>query len=293
MSRFGYSKLHKYKAAKSRRLFLLRRFLSRRGSTQGTAAPASQTVYWVGGGESTSWNDTMNWASSSAGTPGYGIPGSTNPVVFDGGSSTVGPNKCVLTGAVSVAALSFTEAEAAVAAEFTQNGKAISCTTFTYNCPTANSGEVFDGVINLSGATFTVTAAENADHFGSGMAVSCTANVTVASAVALAGSFACAENFTTTAALELGRLQLTAAKTATFSGGNDDFTLTAYTSGDWDGDASDDVTIVSDDSTTWDFVNPSSMVVSYITVEDSNATNAIDATDNCHDGTGNTNWTFV
>jgi hypothetical protein len=36
------------------------------------------------------------------------------------------------------------------------------------------------------------------------------------------------------------------------------------------------------------------MVVSDIAnVEDSNATNPVDATDNCVDGTGNTNWTFV
>jgi len=50
--------------------------------------------------------------------------------------------------------------------------------------------------------------------------------------------------------------------------------------------------IVSDDATTWGFVNPAAMVVSGINVQDSNATNAIDATDDCTDGTGNTNWTF-
>jgi hypothetical protein len=295
MSRYGYSKLHKYKSAVSRRLFVLRRGLSIRGNLQGTAAPASQACYWVGAGESTSWYDPDNWASSSAGTGGYGIPGATNPVVFDGGSDTVGPNTCVLTGPVSCAAFSITEAEATVAAEFLQNGKTINCTTFTYNVPTANSGEVFDGTINCSGATFTVTAAENADHFGTVSVVSTGAAFTVSSAVALASTtFSVAGDFTTGTALSVARLILTASTTQalTFLHGVN-FTLATYTAGDWDGAAGEVNTIVSDDASTWGFVNPEGMVVSYINVEDSNATNAIDATDNCVDGTGNTNWTFA
>jgi len=292
MSRFGYSKSHLYKAAFRRRLYLMRRFLARRGSTQGTQAPASQDVYWVGKGESTSWFDTDNWSSSTGGAGGYGIPSTTNPVIFNGGSD--GYNSCVLTGPISVASLTFTEAEATVDGEFSQNAKAITCGTLAYNCPLAVSDGAFNEAINLTGATFTITAAEDALAFDSDMALNCAASVTVASAVALAGRVTCAANFTTTAALSLGRLIMsTPGSTMTFSGGNDDFTLISYTSGDWDGDSGDDMVIVSDDSSTWDFVNPASMVVSYIDVEDSNATNAIDATDNCNDGTGNTNWTFV
>jgi hypothetical protein len=54
--------------------------------------------------------------------------------------------------------------------------------------------------------------------------------------------------------------------------------LSAYTSGDWDALANLD----SVSGATWNFVNPAGMVVSDIAnVEDSNATNPVDATDNC------------
>jgi len=290
---------HTRKTAQERRVLRLRRALRSVINPPDTEYPVPNTtnsIYWVGAG-STNWYDARNWSASSGGDGGYGVPTATNPVVFDGGSDTVGPFLCVLERAVTCAAISFTEAEATVATEFSQNGKTITCTTFTYNVPTANSGEVFDGPIYVTHntGTFTVTAAENADHFGSDMTVYATGTgITVTSAVALAGTFNCAGNFTTGGALSLGRLIFSsaAAQAIEFLHGVD-FTLIAYTEGDWDGASGAVNTIVSDDASTWGFVNPAGMVVAYINVQDSNATNAIDATDNCVDGTGNTNWTFV
>lgn len=286
---------HTRKTYLQRRLLRLRRGLRSVVNPPGFdyyAPHATNPIYWVGEGESTNWFDARNWASSAGGTAGYGVPSATNAVVFNGGTVT---NKCVLEKAVQCAAISFTEAEAAVATEFSQNGKTLTCTTFTYNVPNANSGECFDGSIYVSGASFTVTAAENADHFGAASVYATGATITVSSAVALASmAFSVAGNFVSGTALSVGRLIMssTSTKTMEFLNGVA-FTLATYTAGDWDGASGAINSITSDDATTWDFVNPAAMVVAYINVQDSNASNAIDATDNCVDGTGNTNWTFV
>jgi len=280
-----------------RRLQRLQRVLRSTISPPGFDYPPANTTascYWVGA-VSNDWDNANNWSASSGGAGGYGVPTITNPVVFDGTSG--GTFLCYLHRDTQCAAFSVTEADAAVAAEFNQNGYTLTCTTFTYNVPTANSGEVFDGSIYVSGATFTITAAENADHFGTATVYStAAAGFTVSSAVALTGvTFSVGGTaFVAATALSVGRLIMssTATKTMEFLNGVD-FTLAAYTVGDWDGGSGAINSITSDDATTWGFVNPAAMVVAYINVQDSNATNAIDATDNCVDGTGNTNWTFV
>lgn len=285
MSRFGYSKRHLFKDATRRRLFLLRRALARGGTSIDKRATAA-TVYWVGDADS-DWYNSANWASSSPGTGGDGtggIPKTTTAVVFDGGHT----NDCVLGAPAECGALSFTEGVAQKNTMFDQGGHELACTTFTYNCAN-NTTLVFDGNIVTKGATFTVTAAVSAAPFASAT-IECLMAVTIASSVAL--PYVTCGDLTTTAALTLARLAVIPASTLTFFHGVN-FTLTAYTVGDWDGVDGSVVEIVSDDASTWGFVNPASMVVSWINVQDSNATNAIDATDNCTDGTGNTNWTFT
>ena len=83
------------------------------------------------------------------------------------------------------------------------------------------------------------------------------------------------------------RLILSSATTHTFTGGIT-FTLTSYTSGDWNG-----TNLVQAGSGQWDFVNPASMTVTGIDVEYSNASNTIDATDPSNTDSGNnTGWNF-
>ena len=158
----------------------------------------------------------------------------------------------------------------------------MTCSTFAFDWDTG-TGDFFDGEITVRGLTFTVTAATNASVFASAT-INCTGACTVASAVALPQVTA-GGDFSTSAALTLARLIAPAQDLIFFHGAN--FTLTAYTAGDWDA-----CNITSDDASTWGFVNPAAMVVVGINVQDSNASNAIDATDTCTDGTGNTNWTF-
>jgi len=71
--------------------------------------------------------------------------------------------------------------------------------------------------------------------------------------------------------------------------------IDAYTAGDIDGTSGNLVTL---NSTTpgseWFYDNPAGMTVSYVAVQDSTATNEVDASDGTNvDGTGNTNWDFV
>ncbi|MHC4121369.1 MAG: hypothetical protein ACYSWO_28180 [Planctomycetota bacterium] len=276
---------HTRKNYLNRRLQRLQRVLRSAISPPGfdKPAPASQTCYWVSDTDG-NWYDDRNWASSSGGTGGYGIPGATNPVVFDG----QGTGKCTLEAAVNVAAISFTEAGAQVNASFDQAGYTLSCTTFTYNCAN-NTSPIFDGVIAVSGATFTITAAQNDAIFSSGSittSASCTITSTDDTAVP---QITAADNIIIGTTMTVARLVMSSGKNLSVTDATT-LTLLAYTSGDWDALANLD----SVSGATWNFVNPAGMVVSDIAnVEDSNATNPVDATDNCVDGTGNTNWTFV
>lgn len=72
-------------------------------------------------------------------------------------------------------------------------------------------------------------------------------------------------------------------------------TLDSYSAGDIDGTSGNLVTLKSmSPGTPWNFINPASMVVSYVDVADSNATNEVDASDGTNvDSTGNTNWLFA
>jgi len=286
MSRFGYSKLHKYKTAAARRLFLLRRAMARRGTTIDVAASAA-TVYWVGA-VSTNWDNADNWSTSTGGTGGAGIPQDDTNVVIDGDHSY----GLKLTVPKTCANFTLNADEGQQTNAFNMNSKQL---TATGNVAIDHSD---DAVVLLTGdivcgGNFTVTALHATALAAWTGDITLSGNSTFTSSVAIPGTVTAQGNFTTTAALQLARLLLTAGKTATFKE-SANFTLDAYTTGDWDGTADDDVVLVSaTPATAWNFVNPESMDVQYIDVTDSNATNAVDATDDCEDGTGNTNWTFV
>lgn len=285
----AYYPPHTRKDALSRRTQRLRRALRSVINPPGAdlERAAGQICYWVSDTPG-SWYDKNNWSATSGGAGGIGYPSATSAVTFDG----EGTGKCTLESAVTCAAISFTEAGAQVNSNFDQNGQQLTCSTFTYNCAN-NTSTVLDGPIVLTGATFTVTAAQN-DAILASATITAGVAVTVTSTDDTAiPQITAADDITFATAITVARLILSSATVQALEFLNGvDFTLTAYTVGDWDGASGQVNTIVSDDATTWGFVNPASMVVAYINVQDSNATNAIDATDNCVDGTGNTNWTF-
>jgi hypothetical protein len=249
----------------------------------------STALFWVGdsAGE---WTDLDVWSLTTNGTAVAKFPNSQNNVEFDGG----GTAGCTLTANAACRQLLFDDSVSQTEVAFITDGFDISVDTFLMDWDTGDD-IVFDGEIEVRGASFVVTAATAATFFASATIV-CLADVTITSTDDTnLPHIQAAADVTFTTAITVARLELTAGDAVTqaleFLNGVD-FTLTAYTVGDWDGTATAGTTIVSDDATTWGFVNPSSMVVAYINVQDSNATNAIDATDNCTDGTGNTNWTF-
>jgi len=71
-------------------------------------------------------------------------------------------------------------------------------------------------------------------------------------------------------------------------------TISSYTTGDWDGTADKKVTFRSvSDGNTYAFTNPASMIVSYMDVKDSVASNQIDASNGTNvDSLNNTLWFF-
>jgi len=63
------------------------------------------TYYWVGGSGNWNTTDTTNWALSSGGAGGAGVPTSTDDVVFDGSSDAGAPFVVTVTGTSSAPAL--------------------------------------------------------------------------------------------------------------------------------------------------------------------------------------------
>jgi hypothetical protein len=49
-----------------------------------TLAPLANQRYWIGKGTDKNWNNTSNWSTTSGGSPGAGVPTSTDYVFFDG-----------------------------------------------------------------------------------------------------------------------------------------------------------------------------------------------------------------
>jgi hypothetical protein len=83
-------------------------------------------------------------------------------------------------------------------------------------------------------------------------------------------------------------------KTYTFHSGNN-FTLSSYTSGDWDGTAGNPITLQSSlADSAWNFINSTGMIVLYESVKDSSASNDITATSptNTNNGGNNAHWIF-
>ena len=245
-------------------------------------------LFWIHDTTGGAWHDADNWSLTTGGAAeGNVYPTSRNDVTFDGEGSGL----CTPTATVSCRDFEINEGGASINAQFDQNAQILGCRNFLYNAATATSN-IFDYTINAGGSTFTVTAMQAATILEDAtIALAAACSVTSTDDTNFPHIIA-ADDTTFTTAITVARLQLTGAAQALEFLHGVDFTLTAYTDTDWDGDADDDVTIVSDDASQWGFVNPASMTCRYINVQDSNATNAITATDNCTDGTGNTNWTF-
>jgi hypothetical protein len=244
-------------------------------------------LFWI---EDTSgaWADAANWSLTSGGSAeGSVFPTANNDVHFDG----AGAGLCTLDALAACRDIDIDEGDTQINANLDMAGFGLGCRNFLYDCAN-NNANVLDGEITLSGSTFVVTAMQADAILASANLVleaACTVTSTDDTAIP---AIAAAGDITFDTAITVASLTVEPAATMTFEH-SVDFTLTAYTAGDWDGDSGDDVVIVSDDASQWGFVNPAAMVVAYINVQDSNATNAIDATDNCTDGTGTTNWTFV
>jgi hypothetical protein len=63
--------------------------------------------YWVGLLPG-SWNSILNWAASSGGIPGAGIPGAADVAIFDGGLLGADVGNCTLAASVTVTGLTMT-----------------------------------------------------------------------------------------------------------------------------------------------------------------------------------------
>jgi len=73
-----------------------------------TAAPASRTLYWVGG--TGNWSSTTKWSTSSGGGSGAAIPTSLDAVVFDSASNATAYTATIDAGVTLARCASFTMA---------------------------------------------------------------------------------------------------------------------------------------------------------------------------------------
>lgn len=189
-------------------------------------------------------------------------------------------DKDIVTGTVSPAGALTCNNLTITDGSFDQNGQTISCANLVCNSP---DGDTFDGAITASG-DITLGASSSITWTGSTLTTSGASTITTNGKAMPDVVHQGATEYvggTTWPTMECATVAVT------FDGGST-YVLTGYTATDWDG-----ATFDSDDSSTWNLTNPAAMTVSDMTVEDSNASNEIDATDNCVDGTGNTNWTFA
>lgn len=254
-------------------------------------APEGIDLYWVGDVDG-DWHNGLNWSTSSGGPGGAGYPGATNDVYIDRlGNTTL----CTLQSAAVCKNFNFIEIgdPPLPQGEFDQNGQSLTCVNFYYDNDLQIGGiqdSHFDGPITVSG-TFEIATADYDDFYAEGAVITFPNAVTVNSSIDLP-TMVHEDDVIYPTAKDVQRLILDAGVTATFKAGAI-LRIFTYTLGDWDG------AIVQSDNpgTAWILNNfgpgVGGMVVSDMTVTDSTASpNEIDATDNCTDGGGNTNWDF-
>jgi hypothetical protein len=127
------------------------------------------TYYWVGG--SGNWNatSTTNWASSSGGAGGAGVPTSADDVIFDG-NSNVGTNAFTVT-------ITGTSTDPARCNNFNANTTPALDATMTFSMANATYLEVY-GDFLLPSTNFTTSLAGGADvrFLATGKSVTITTN---------------------------------------------------------------------------------------------------------------------
>jgi len=247
-------------------------FFNRRGRGEAGnagAGPIPITYYWVSDGD-VDWSNPANWSTVSGGPGGAGVPTAGYDVVIDGGGSAV----CTLTEA------SVCKEFSASAGGFSDGGFGLSCTDFSITSTTAMS---LSGDHTISG-DITLGAGTNVTWTGAS-SITTTGTPTITNSATNLPHMIHQDDASYVTSTTVARMQILNNSTITFTGGIT-FTVTAYTDTDWDGG-----TVTG--AATWDLANPASMTVRDMTAQNSNATNEIDATDNCTDNGGNTNWTFV
>lgn len=234
---------------------------------------------------SNSAGDRMNVDFSSATIDCNGIDFATidnAPLYVDFGTSTIYCSGSYVNGANTVVT-----STAGALVEF-DGGGAQSITSHAESFP--------DIRINKSGNTATQTddlTCGDFTHFAGnystgGFNLNCIdLTITSAGTKTYSGITTATGNGDFNVSVTFNRLILSPATSHVFTSGIT-FTLTNYTAGDWNG-----TNLSADAAGQWNFANPAGMVVQGITVSDSNATNAVDATHPTnHDGGNNTNWNF-
>jgi hypothetical protein len=106
------------------------------------------TYYWVGGSGNWDASDTTNWASSSGGAGGAGVPTSADDVVFDANSDAGSPFTVTVTGISGAPA---------VCNDFDANTGSALDQTMTLSMQTSNAVLDIYGSLTLPSSNFTIS----------------------------------------------------------------------------------------------------------------------------------------
>lgn len=103
------------------------------------------SFFWVGGGGDSKFSNSANWAATSGGSGGVGVPGAGNNVTFDGS----GLNDCTIDQVVSVGSITI------------QGGykRTITPSSASNTITTSAGFSIAAGLLNLAGGTLTVGGA--------------------------------------------------------------------------------------------------------------------------------------
>jgi len=148
---------HSVATQRNSHLFLvrLRKFLTLLICMFISLSGSAANRYWVGSVVS-NWNNILNWSTTSGGLPGASVPGSSDAVIFDIGSS----GNCSIDATVNVASITVL---AGYTGTISQNANTISiggAATFSGGSFSGSSANVtIVGTFTLSGNAFTSTAA--------------------------------------------------------------------------------------------------------------------------------------
>ena len=182
---------------------------------------------------------------------------------------------------------------------YNQNGATLNCTSFSSTHPVGTNPFTFDwgtGTVNCSGSwtydtycSITVgTATINLTGTGTVTGATKAWPTLVLGTTNIATTRTWADGGCT-----IARLQVKSRTTVNWKAGTT-YTISNYTSGDWNGNSTYKTIFQSTSAgTQYNFTNPASMTVSYMNVKDSIASNDIDAMDGTSTDSGNNvKWNF-